>query len=393
MLQLFKYTLLGVVLALAAPLTAQDDEPVFLLNPSFEDLPRHSWTPAGWTNCGDPSESPPDVHPDPTFLFKVGMRPSDGNTFLGMVTRENETYESIGQQLTRPLRGGQCYRFDLELARSRVYLSKSKVTGRDANYVKPIRLQVYGGYSICDRRQLLGESGNVANFEWRDYAFKLEPTEDYTHIILQAYYEPAQLFAYNGNILLDNARPLEVIPCDDPLLPREIVAKAPENPDDRIEVTKVPPARRPVSNPPSQPAVATPAPPPVAQATLGGRAGEIRQGTVFRIEQISFKANSAELEDDSEDALEEIVSFMKENENVVVEIGGHASRLASTSIANDLSESRARSVVSYLQRRGISFARLTPKGYGKRLPVCTETSPDCNRRNQRVEVKILKVKT
>lgn len=391
MLQITKYALIALLAALTTPLAAQDEEPIFLLNPSFEDLPRHSQTPTGWTDCGDPAESPPDVHPDPEFLFQVGMRASHGNTYLGMVTRDNETYESVGQQLTRPLTGGQCYRFDLNLARSRVYLSASRLNNQPANYVRPIRLQVYGGYSICDRAQLLGETGNVANFNWRNYTIKLTPEDDFTHIILQAYYEPAQLFAYNGNILLDNTQPLEAIPCDEPIQPRDLIAKRPPaDPADEIRTTPVPrPQPTPEPRPAAQPAVAAAAPTP--KVRLGSTMGEIRQGTIFRIENINFKVNSFELENDSKDALEEIVDFMKENDNVIVEIGGHTNRLAGNTIANNLSESRAKSVVSYLKGRGISFSRLIPQGYGKRVPVCMDTTPECNRRNQRVEVKILKV--
>jgi len=160
----------------ASALTAQDEEGlIFLLNPSFEDMPRNSMPPRGWTNCGAPGETPPDVHPDPEFLFKVGMKAQHKNTFLGMVTRDTETWESVGQQLGEPFVAGQCYRMDIQLARSLTYLSMSRMTRQPTNYVTPVRLRVWGGYSVCDRAQLLGSSGLVSNSDWRPYTLKLSP--------------------------------------------------------------------------------------------------------------------------------------------------------------------------------------------------------------------------
>src|SRR5690606_19877691 len=80
---------------------------VKLENPSFEDFPQHSRPPTGWTNCGFFDESPPDVQPSGAWgVFWPAM---DGNTYLGMVTRENETYESVGQRMNGILWAGTCY--------------------------------------------------------------------------------------------------------------------------------------------------------------------------------------------------------------------------------------------------------------------------------------------
>jgi hypothetical protein len=91
-------------------------EPIILDNPSFEDMPRHSKEPRFWTNCGDPAESPPDVQPD--YTFQVSKSAFDGNTYLGMVVRDNDTWEEVGQMLSSPMRQGTCYKFSIKLARS-----------------------------------------------------------------------------------------------------------------------------------------------------------------------------------------------------------------------------------------------------------------------------------
>lgn len=394
MLQPNRLLLLLCVLLTTLNLSAQlVDGLIFFNNASFEDMPRHSSPPRGWTNCGPPGESPPDVHPDPEFLFQVGMTAQHEQTFLGMVTRDTETFESVGQQMSQPMKAGQCYRFDIQLARSRVYLSMSRATGQPTNYVTPIKLRVFGGYSVCDRAQLLGESELVSNFNWRGYSIKLSPEDDFTHIVLEAYYQQPALVPYNGNILLDNAQPLRPIDCNDEaaMLTSDAVTEAqpPVNPTTTIVTTPV--VTRTPKNPEQQPSVvSTPKEPKVK---LGKTEAILKEGTIFSIENISFKANSAELEKASEKALEEIVGFMHQNENVIVEIGGHANRMAGSTVANSLSENRAKSVVSYLKSRDIGLERLWTKGYGKSRPVCLDDTPECNRRNQRVEVKILKLKT
>jgi outer membrane protein OmpA-like peptidoglycan-associated protein len=368
---------------------SQEEGTIFLRNPSFEDMPRNSEPPLGWTNCGFPGETPPDIHPDPKFEFSVSKKPFDQNTYLGMVTRENETYESVGQQLGEPMVGGQCYEFRIHLARSEVYLSRSRITGAPSNYNTPIKLVIYGGYSICDRGQEIGSSPVVSNYDWQEFRIKLKPGEDYTHIILEASYKKPVMFPYNGNLLLDNVRPIVPIDCDKDLsLPDDadnvIVMNNPEN---RIPTKPVVPRGGTSSTVASQSTE-----PALPKVRLGLTEAAIREGQIFSIEKITFKANSAELEKESEGALQEIVGFLKQNKNVVVEIGGHASRLASSTFANSLSENRAKAVVNYLKTYNIGFERMLPKGYGNSRPVCMDNAPDCNRRNQRVEVKILKLR-
>jgi outer membrane protein OmpA-like peptidoglycan-associated protein len=388
--------LLAICTLFFSTLAAQGQEEgyIFLRNPSFEDMPRNSAPPRGWTNCGFPGESPPDVHPDPQFEFRVSKPAQDGNTYLGMVTRENETYESVGQQLTSPLLAEQCYAFSIQLARSEVYLSRSRKTNQPSNYVTPIKLMVYGGYSICDRRQLLGESNLVNNYDWQEYRFKLSPKEDFTHIIFVAYYRQPSMFPYNGNILLDNAQPFRPIECDQDVWIDPDPSENPvllTNPEDEIQTTPVVPRQRPT--PPAATTVAPTFAPPKDTVRIGKSVGFLVEGSVFAIEDITFKANSAELETASREALEQIVGFLQSNQNVIVEIGGHASTMASSYTAKSLSENRARSVVSYLRNRSIGFERLLPRGYGNSRPVCRDRNPECNRQNQRVEVKILKIKT
>lgn len=372
-------------------LNAQMSEPpstIKLLNPSFEDIPRNSRAPMGWTDCGFPAESPPDVHPDPMNQFQVGMMPQDGSTYLGMVVRDNDTWESVGQELSEPFVANQCYDFRIHLARSRVYLSQSRVSNRAANYVTPTKLRIFAGYDYCDRLELIGETPVVSNYKWKEYAIKLTPSQEYTHVVFEVFYKTPTLIPYNGNLILDNASVIVPMDCgDEPSTSMPItVVDEPPSSDPDIEPVRKNPGLDPRNTPPV--AIAEPVEDSI---TLGASRGVIAVDAVFQVPEITFKANEAELLPASEKSIQEIIDFLTINDNVIIEIGGHASRQATTDFANKVSLLRAKAVVDYLQRRGVQSGRMFPKGYGKSRPVCFERSADCKRRNQRVEVRILKV--
>lgn len=205
---------------------------ISLTNPSFEDFPQHSVPPRGWTDCGFHDESPPDVQPSGAWgVFWPAM---DGNTYLGMVTRENETYESVGQKMKGTLNAGTCYQISFYLCKSPVYFSgvNQRVNGErrvtpQRNFVTPIKLRIWGGNDMCNKEELLGESPLVDNTEWERYHIKLSPRKgDYTHIFLEAYYETPVLFPYNGNILVDDASDIVSLGhCDDELKEEDPIDK------------------------------------------------------------------------------------------------------------------------------------------------------------------------
>ncbi|MEL6141915.1 MAG: OmpA family protein, partial [Bacteroidota bacterium] len=195
------------------------------------------------------------------------------------------------------------------------------------------------------------------------------------------------LILYNGNVLLDNASSLVPMNCDDEPGPRDpiVMLDPPTNPNPGQVIEPVPIDQRPKGG-------NTPPPPPAVETVkLGETEAELKVDAVFQIEDITFKANSAELELLSEGALQEIVQFLRHNRGVTVEIGGHANIEAGNTYATEISTSRAKSVVQYLRRHGIAPERLFPHGYGKERPVCLDRTPACQRRNQRVEVKIIRM--
>lgn len=375
-------------------------EAITLSNSSFEDVPKQGQAPARWYDCGFSDESPVDIHPAskltvPTNpFFGVDAAAFDGNTYLGMVVRDNETYEAISQRLLGgPLKAGKCYTFSIYMARETKYMSQSrKVTDTLVNYKTPAKLRIYGGFSYCNRGEILAESSLVKNEEWLQYNFRFEPKRDHAYIVFEAYYKTPTLFPYNGNLLLDAAGKIQPIACDNevPATPEPPVA-AEEEPVGLPEVPEQKPASR-----RETPSTTEPAPAPAVAAApksdrkLQGRSRQdLRAGTIMRVDKLLFKADSSAIQLASRPVLDEIYDFLDENDDVVIEVGGHTNGTPEHAYADWLSQERAEAVVNYLAARGISRDRLHAKGYGKRQPLATNRTPTGRRRNQRVEIKVL----
>ena len=56
----------------------ESPEVIQLINPSFEDMPRHSKAPRAWSDCGFKGESAPDIQP--SGIFSVTKPAYNGNT-------------------------------------------------------------------------------------------------------------------------------------------------------------------------------------------------------------------------------------------------------------------------------------------------------------------------
>ena len=380
-----RHLILSLLALTCSVLAAQEEAAIYLTNPSFEDIPRVSSAPRGWTDCGFPGESAVDVQPEPQREFKVYKAAYHQHTYLGMVVRDNDTYERVSQRMSNAMEAGQCYEIRLHLAKSDIYRSQSRLTDANVNYDTPAKLRIRGSYGNCDPGSVLGVSALVDNGDWQEFRIKLRPEEPFTHLVLEAFYNTPIFFPYNGNVLVDNIQPIVAVDCE-------------EQPDDadEIVVQSEPDAEPEPSTRPARPTAGQvrertgePAAPTVK---LGTTEGELRIGQVFAIEDIKFKANSAELETESQDALEEIADFMRANADVVVEIGGHASYRAGPVFAERISEERAVTVIQYLSELNVGGTRMTPRGYGRNRPVCIEDTPECNERNQRVEVKIVRMR-
>lgn len=191
---------------------AVSQQVIKLQNPSFEDTPRHSKPPTYWDYCGDSNESPPDVQPKGGF--GVSKEAANGNTYLGMVVRDNNTWEAVGQSLSEPLNAEQCYDFSLFLARSNRYISVSRTTEGEVHYTTPIKIRIWGGNNPCSSSEILAETDLIGHTDWLKYNFRFHTKEAVQYLIIEAYYGGIALNPYNGNILIDAASDIVAVDCD-----------------------------------------------------------------------------------------------------------------------------------------------------------------------------------
>lgn len=210
-----KQLLLSACLGLLSVTAWAQPVAIELKNPSFEGPPGPSLLPHGWKTCGFPDETPPDTNPNE--VFQVSMPAYYGNTYLGMVVRDNGTWEGVGQALAEPFQKNQCYGFTFFAACSRNYQSFSRMTGQEVNYNKPVKLRIWVGYDYCESLQLLAETPAIEHHDWNPYTLFFKPNAPYTHLFLEAYsLHPDK--PYCGNILLDNLSDLSPVNCPDPYL-------------------------------------------------------------------------------------------------------------------------------------------------------------------------------
>jgi len=379
----------------------EEQPPITLVNPSFEDLPRAGKAPRGWYDCGRmnfPLETPPDTHPSGQFL--VQTQPQDGGSYLGLVVRENDSWESVSQRLSRPLTPDMCYDFAIHLARSQYYQSKLRDTKIDVNFTAPLKLRIWGGNGYCNKAELLAESKLIINHNWKNYSFEFKPKQRHSYIIIEAFFKTPAIRPPNGNILLDNASAIIPRNCNEPPVEDPYLPTLADNAKVNQSPTKPKPPKPPKQTGTNDPVVSVPNnPDPEPAVTFESNKKEklikdldrsrIREGQTIRIDKLFFKADSTRITSTSYAALNEIYDFMRDNRDVVLEIGGHTNRVPPHSYCDKLSKNRAKAVVDYLVSKGIPNQRLTYKGYGKRKPVAFGRRPEDRKKNQRVEIKIL----
>lgn len=406
---MFKVFLIAIGIGCCTILSLPAQEIIKLQNPSFEDMPRKGvpGMPSikGWHDCGlskFPSESPPDIHPVVNNAWEVALEPYDGNTYLGMVTRANDTYESLSQALSTPIQGGVCYTFSAFLVRSNQYksaTSKTQQLGSNEleNFVRPAVFMIWGGDYFCDKAELLGESPAVSNETWKKYTFLFHPQKTHKFITIEAFYKTPILEAYNGHVLVDGMS--DIVPVDCPLIPQDIIAEVSD-----------PPAKNDVS------VVSGGNSSSGGQKLSGSSSSTVKQGTIssgqksftpvlltelvpgkvfvgqkIRLDYLYFKADSVNLMSDSYKVLNELADYMKAYPKTVIEIGGHTNTVPPEDYCLQLSTQRAKAVQEYLISQGIPAARLQYKGYGKSDPIIAydKYNKEARLKNQRVEIKIL----
>jgi len=162
-----------------------------------------------------------------------------------------------------------------------------------------------------------------------------------------------------------NATPKEIVPVVDEVKQDSIISAIPAV-EKQIEITEVSPA------------------------TLA-KAGDLKQEPLI-IEKVTlhfpFEFNSAELDDPTENFLDELTATLKENENLKLKIEGHTDNVGSDKFNLRLSQKRADAVKLHLIKSGINPKRLQSEGKGMHQPLNSNLTDEERAKNRRVELTV-----
>lgn len=111
--------------------------------------------------------------------------------------------------------------------------------------------------------------------------------------------------------------------------------------------------------------------------------------STITLDNLYFDTNKASIKPESFETLNNLVEMLNYKPMVKIEIGGHTDNVGGEALNLKLSEDRAKSVKTYLEKQGIKGDRLKAVGYGQTAPIDTNDTPEGRKRNRRTEIQIL----
>lgn len=115
----------------------------------------------------------------------------------------------------------------------------------------------------------------------------------------------------------------------------------------------------------------------------------LEANAVVVLRNIFFASKEYTLQPASTTELDKLVSLLKDNATMQVELSGHTDNVGSDADNQLLSENRAKAVVAYLVQHGIDVKRLKAKGHGESKPVDTNDTEEGRAQNRRTELKVI----
>ncbi|MBU3698932.1 MAG: OmpA family protein [Candidatus Kapabacteria bacterium] len=116
----------------------------------------------------------------------------------------------------------------------------------------------------------------------------------------------------------------------------------------------------------------------------------LEKGVVIELKNIFFDRKLATLRPESTTELQQLVSLMRDNPTIKIEVSGHTDAMGKDSDNQQLSEDRASAVKDYVVTvGGVSPLRISARGYGETRPVASNDTDEGRAKNRRVEFTIL----
>ena len=117
----------------------------------------------------------------------------------------------------------------------------------------------------------------------------------------------------------------------------------------------------------------------------------VEVGTTVNLKNVLFEQGKTILLPQSYDELDMVISFLKSNPNVKIELAGHTDNRGIPAQNVKLSQARVDKVKEYLTEKGIDKKRISGKGYGGAMPIANNDNEETRQLNRRVEFIIKKL--
>lgn len=114
----------------------------------------------------------------------------------------------------------------------------------------------------------------------------------------------------------------------------------------------------------------------------------IDMGSIMELKNVFFETGKYDLKPESKAELDKLVSFLKSNPTLHIELSGHTDNVGDKNKNLVLSQNRAKAVFEYIIANGIDDKRLTYAGYGDTRPKVANDSDENRAANRRTEFKI-----
>ncbi|GHM99949.1 hypothetical protein WSM22_14390 [Cytophagales bacterium WSM2-2] len=112
-------------------------------------------------------------------------------------------------------------------------------------------------------------------------------------------------------------------------------------------------------------------------------------GKVMRLENLIFNVGTAKIESESYDELDKVLTMLKDNPNMVIQLEGHTDVGGNPTANMKLSQDRVDAVKSYLVGKGTSKSRIKTKAFGGTQPLTKDNTEEARKLNRRVELRVL----
>ena len=117
---------------------------------------------------------------------------------------------------------------------------------------------------------------------------------------------------------------------------------------------------------------------------------KVELNKTFALENIYYDLNKYNIRPDAAEELDKLVTILKDNPTLKIELGSHTDARSPDAYNMTLSQNRAKAAVEYIVSKSIDPERIIAKGYGEtQLVVKNARTEEEHQRNRRTEFKVL----